>query len=111
MATDERREWLQFLLNLAAAGTAVFVFFRYEARTRGLTDSLTSINAEVARIQKESSAIALQKDTLELKSSRGRKLEITKGLRSTKIDSQARHGYKLDFQYSLKNIGVDRIEV
>jgi hypothetical protein len=103
----EAREWLQLGLNAAAAVAAVFLFFRYDAQNRELTNKLTRLNVQVAALQHDINVVTLERSRVELEGLKGRKIEVTKSLRTT----QVKNGYNVDFQYALKNAGTRPVEI
>lgn len=91
------REWLQLSLNGLAAIGAIFLFLRYDSRNRELTNQLTALN--------------LERNQLEFQALKARKVEIAKALISTPLMSKGQTGYKIDFQYSIKNASAQPVEV
>jgi hypothetical protein len=102
--TKERREWLQFGLNLAAACAAVLLFFGYDSQNRVLSN-------QIAAIKKDIDNLALERTKIELDDLKGRKLQITKSLKSTGMVRDKKRSHKIEFQYSFANRGSTAFEI
>jgi hypothetical protein len=102
--TKERREWLQFGLNLAAACAAVLLFFGYDSQNRVLSN-------QIAAIKKDIDKLVLERTRIELDDLKGRKLQITKSLKSTAMVRDNKRSHKIEFQYSFANRGSTSFEI
>jgi hypothetical protein len=102
-----RREWIQLGLNGVAALAAVFLFFKYDGRHRALTNELTHLNTQIAAIERDLNNVALERSKLELEGLKGLKLEVMKTLETAPWSG----GYKVDFQYVIKNESARRVEI